>query len=707
MTPESLKQAASATPAVPGPAGSTDLIKSINESAVQINTMTLAFAAACTYIAVSVASVTPETLLFGSTIGLPLLDVKVPLEQFFFIAPALLLLLHLHLLLQQYLLANKILRLGNQPEAEPFLLPALPVSVLRRTKDQYQWLVRRLLGLLFAAVNMLVPIFLLCFIQRQFVPYHSWTTGWHEVLVLSDLFLVWYFFVRTPNEVARLGTLTPVGLALLTIAALVVSGFLAQGPGSGWERRFGGVPMVERLIPRNIVLGESMRLPAGSPSRCSTEEASSAPRGRHLDFHGRDLRGADLTGAALAEADFRGAKLDGAVLDGADLRGAEFTPLNAPVALMDARAGSEKRAQLGELSRDSTIEVTSLRDARLRGACLQRARMLYADLRAADLDGAHLEDAELSFADLRGGNLSNASAAGADLTHIRLDMADLRGADLSGASLATASLVGVDLGKGTFKAADFTGTDLRGIHAATAVATGSDFTDATLVGADLREAKLMGTTGLTVQAVRLRGAEVGGADWCLRGMPLPYVSDLRNLRAGSYSREYWSPIEKELAGRVLVKEIVERIEERIEKPTCVVRPQEVKSLAVGRVLYDASGRASPLQDWPERRDSETEAAFLKTLAKSICDEACEDSEAGRRYLAAVLKEVAGGYTPRDPLLEAEIARNLEQRILDHLFAQVDSCPGIRRLSKAERQLVAAVAHGDPLSSTVVDGDHQR
>ena len=111
------------------------------------------------------------------------------------------------------------------------------------------------------------------------------------------------------------------------------------------------------------------------------------------------------------------------------------------------------------------------------------------------------------------------------------------------------------------------------------------------------------------------------------------------------------------------------------------------------MLYDVSGRAEPLRDWPEPRMGETEAAFLQSLAKHLSDQACNDAVAGGAYAEALLKEIAGGYTPRDPLLEAEIARILEERIHDAL----DPCPGIKRLPPAQMALITRAAHEGPLN----------
>ena len=67
----------------------------------------LAFLALLTYLLVTLASVSHKDLLLNSPVGLPLVNVDIPIFGFFQYAPALLLLVYLSLLIQHIILARK------------------------------------------------------------------------------------------------------------------------------------------------------------------------------------------------------------------------------------------------------------------------------------------------------------------------------------------------------------------------------------------------------------------------------------------------------------------------------------------------------------------------------------------------------------------------------------------------------------------------
>jgi uncharacterized protein YjbI with pentapeptide repeats len=152
-----------------------------------------------------------------------------------------------------------------------------------------------------------------------------------------------------------------------------------------------------------------------------------------------------------------------------------------------------------------------------RGANLEGARLLQANLRGADLTGARLEGAQLRQADLAGAQLSRALLRGvrleeANLEGASLDEADLRGTRLDGtnlrgvfgraARLAEASLERVNLRQAQLVEADLRGASL--VHADLAQA---DLTRARLDGALLAEATL---TGATLVEAHFAGASVRG-----------------------------------------------------------------------------------------------------------------------------------------------------------------------------------------------------
>jgi uncharacterized protein YjbI with pentapeptide repeats len=68
-----------------------------------------------------------------------------------------------------------------------------------------------------------------------------------------------------------------------------------------------------------------------------------------------------------------------------------------------------------------------------------------------------LDEKDLSGADLSKSSLTNARLSGADMQRTILDWADLRGADLRNATLRSARLVETDFGRANLCGTDFTG----------------------------------------------------------------------------------------------------------------------------------------------------------------------------------------------------------------------------------------------------------
>ena len=174
------------------------LVDSVNESAKHVATLTITFLAACLYIAIAVAATTHEALLDGADIDLPLLSVKVPITNFYILAPFLLVVFHLHLLAQEYFLFCKMEWLEsidptvNADRKAVRFFPALAVnSYFGR---HYRKSVRRTLRALRFLLYYVLPLALLCWIQARFLPYHSaGRTFWHQLFVLLDVTAVAYY----------------------------------------------------------------------------------------------------------------------------------------------------------------------------------------------------------------------------------------------------------------------------------------------------------------------------------------------------------------------------------------------------------------------------------------------------------------------------------------------------------------------------------
>lgn len=167
------------------------------------------------------------------------------------------------------------------------------------------------------------------------------------------------------------------------------------------------------------------------------------------DLEDGNLSGADLSGAKLVDVDLTGARLVNAELSGADLRRADLTKANLTEA-------SLRNANLYQ----AVLINANLNKADLSEASLESANLSCAILTRANLEDADLDDANLEDADLHNANLMDASFIGSNLEDADLTGADMRGAFLNKAKLIDAELGGADLSQARLVNADLSGANL-------------------------------------------------------------------------------------------------------------------------------------------------------------------------------------------------------------------------------------------------------
>jgi uncharacterized protein YjbI with pentapeptide repeats len=581
-------------------------------------------------------------LLLGKRIGLPLFDVEIPLDYFYVLAPALLVLLHLHLLILWYLMLCKVqVYVGgpNPPEEETDLFfSSLPLSIY--LGHSHPGMIRLLLALLSTAARVVIPSSLLLATQLTFLPYHSRAiTGWHQLLLLADIALVWYFALCTPDlsigreavperfkpkfiHSARWKGGLGIILTLVVVAfSIIVAGGRRDvgSPFSPWN--FLLKPVVDLSVVGRVLVEAA---PSG--------ESLSPGNVKGADLVGRDLRGADFTGATLINADFRGAYLVGAVFSNADLRGAKFSP----------------RVDLS-------------------GAHMEKANLDGVDLQQADLRNANLREAKL-----RGTNLGSAQLTGADLWRASLQGADLRDADLRGAKLIEADAIAVD------------------------------FSGAKLLGADLRNARLYLAQGMVFEGVDLRNAHLGPVEpQCGQGnLVSPILTDLRHVDFLTPAEDTWTDLQEDLPEKgegLMYTQIlrkIKRLRARENKLCLVVLQgldpigQDILSMQIERatLLYNSSDLAGSLKEWPTPRIDE--AGYYAKLAQRLVDEACDDD--GGSFANALVRDLSGELPPRRSFLAYEVARKMSEQ----LSVEKD-CRGLKSLSKVQRNVVERVKRDNP------------
>ena len=468
------------------------------------------------YLLVALGGVTHRELFFESPVKLPFLNIDLPLKGFFWLGPALFLVVPSYVLVHFVMFADKVGVFDSQlqaqieaPESGALRRLQLPLNIFVQMLAGPCYVRRGVLGRLLeliAWISLVIgPVALLVFFQLQFLPYHNeWIAWWQRFMVLIDLTLLWCLWpaVMRGASIARAWRSarwsTVIGMAIVSLISAPLVFAIATFPGEWLEET---LPPV-RLIPTTraawtlpsvqaiqtagsgwvtlhelLVAGEvdfvarkpkslwSNRLVLPSFDAIDhtkfDSEAKIAAASETVSLRGRHLEGAVLIGAELRKADFAAAYLERADLTTADVRDANF----ACTGWVNSPSGLGVRV--------APNACTHLQGAKLAGAQLQGADLKVAELQGADLTAAQLQGADLGGAQLQGAVLTFAELQGADLLGAQLQGADLRGAQLPVASLRITQLQGADL------SANLQGADLDG---------------AQLQGADLRYANLQGAS---------------------------------------------------------------------------------------------------------------------------------------------------------------------------------------------------------------------
>jgi hypothetical protein len=167
---------------MPVPVPIPDLLKAVNDASGKAFALWITFLTVGTYLAISIGTTTHVQLLLEGPVKLPLLDVNMPLFDFYEFSPPLFVVLHLYVLMQLYLLSNT-LRLFEQDLQTPQLI-AKDRERIRGQIDNFvftQLLINppkpRLIKHILLAVVWLSfivgPVFLLLAFEIRFLPYHS------------------------------------------------------------------------------------------------------------------------------------------------------------------------------------------------------------------------------------------------------------------------------------------------------------------------------------------------------------------------------------------------------------------------------------------------------------------------------------------------------------------------------------------------------
>lgn len=558
------------------PVNPYSLLEAVNDTSDDARTGWFVFLGVMTYLLIAVAGIGHKDLLLAREVQLPIVQVSIDLQAFFLFAPIVLCFLHFGMLVQNAMLARKVIEFDVALRAlEPTQKRAHPLRLELHSYFFTQSLagpVRSPLMSFFLHVMawitlVALPVMLLIYIQVAFLPFHDVTVTWvHRAAIVVDILMLlavgvflirpdtsfWHAFWRTSARHPITFSLTGLMMLLVTIFSFCLA-TIPDEPLDAVTRWMVGSAqtakmkkkdnLLARLVPTFAVsddgslLGIKRNLYVSDSSLTQGKKDASPAESPPINLRGRDLRHAKLDRLDLRRADFTGADLSDATMIGTDLRGAIF---NCQEGLDDLKL---RNSDLTDAQARDLARCVSLKGAHMEKANAAQARFQGADLTNAILREAVLEEADLSNAVLFAADLSNARLEKSELTggvdmmfvnlsNARLHGADLVGAKLYGADLSNAKLQSALLSNAYLHGANLTYADLTAANLAGARLLGADLGNAQLRAVDLREAYLWLTKPPSADAIDI--ADLTGLKW--RDMPADALEvlkkDLQTAKAG-------------------------------------------------------------------------------------------------------------------------------------------------------------------------------
>jgi uncharacterized protein YjbI with pentapeptide repeats len=697
------------------------------------------------YFLISAGSITNRDLFLESPVKLPFLNVDLPLLGFFWLGPAIFLIVHTYVLLHFVLLAGKVGDFDAELQAQIAdedvrgrLRRQLPsnifVQFLAGPREVRSGGLGSLLKLIAWISLVIGPIALLVFFELQFLPYHDERiTCWHRIAVLADIVLLWMLWPSVARgqraglswHDVRRGKI--VALAFMSLAPALLVTTIATFPG---EWLVDSLPSV-RFIPwkdrrdkpwhltslHKLLVAGDVDFAARKPKSLWSNrivlpgfdaidhakfdsEAKIEGASETVSLRARDLVGAVLINATLRKADFTAAQLQGAQLDNSDLRGAKFQcAMHEDSTLQGLAAVPQQCVQLQGASLDgaqlqgASLDGAQLQGASLDGAQLQRASLERVQLQGASLDGAQLQGAVLRWARLQRAVLDHAFLQGAWLDSTQLQGASLYGAKLWGATLDWTQLQGATLDHAYLKGALLYKAELQGASLDGAQLEGALFRDVFVWRADARKAQWKNT--------RLVNPETGPKRW-------PEPSEIqRELLAGKlpqskqWSAESFEKLKKMIAEEVPAGEELQTTEDTFRStmaPTEVEVKVESKNRRVTMKTIEQhldpakalEGEQELAKVWEVQAHSSPSVKVYEERLAEIWQTigcAAEDAPYVIRALLVQLKLDSSPFDEQSP----------RPSKLALAFLDEKHCPGARGLTDAQRVELKEIRDSSPTS----------
>ncbi|HHH13407.1 MAG TPA: hypothetical protein ENJ98_04155, partial [Thiolapillus brandeum] len=183
------------------------LLESANDAARQARAFFITFLALSFYIGIIVWSTTDEMLLRVAPVRLPLLNVELPIRGFYAFTPWVYLLFHFNLLIQLYLLADKLHRFSDAATGLPERRACLTARLFsfafshHLAGTHHRRLPRFILSSMVWITMVWLPLAVLLGLQIGFLPFHdAEVLPWQRAAVTVDVLLLLVFWPLVHDE---------------------------------------------------------------------------------------------------------------------------------------------------------------------------------------------------------------------------------------------------------------------------------------------------------------------------------------------------------------------------------------------------------------------------------------------------------------------------------------------------------------------------
>ncbi|MEM7300095.1 MAG: pentapeptide repeat-containing protein [Pseudomonadota bacterium] len=416
---------------------SSEIQDHVNDAAGKLQSLWFGFMGLSAFIVIIAADTGHEDVFLDKTIGVPIVNVDLPIAGFYLVSPIIFVLFHLYIAIRINFLLESFREYKKISESE-ISNPATRLEHSRyfgaslflqaqRAREDGSMLVRVLAVVSIVITVAIVPAAALIFCQIKIIPYQSnFVTDAQIVTIALDMLVVAFVVFST----LRYTEINMSGIASFTVyaalAAVVLwSALTITFPSS----RFDG-----NLVARTLWgTDSSFGMPSTSVNRWFETTLDLA----NQDFVDDDLLTVDRAGYTL---NLVGRSFIGANFDRVDMRQADFT--NA-----------------------------DLRGSDFRHAKFQGSRFLNADLRGAKLEVTELQNSNMQYANVgealianarfQGSQLECASFVGAHITGTKFQGSDMRGTSFVASQISNSNFDATTLYGVQFQLSDITNTSFR------------------------------------------------------------------------------------------------------------------------------------------------------------------------------------------------------------------------------------------------------